>query len=251
MKATRPPWRAFIHWDANCVRLDDVQQSRHPVLSKNGWYAVLAATLDADADLWHDLEVLHISDAFEAKLRDSIGKPRPELEAIRRAVPAGKEAIVMLGTATNRSRKKRDASYLQAVLRALVVRNRPRVQSRYDDQYRGETVSVVLEGDYKPLKVKVLLRPTAKADIQQSSSPKQASRSGTIRRRTKTPNATRHAEPQAGSAPVTTENATTPTTKAIAASLGEGDQGGSGRHLGVSAKFKIAGPGTTSAAGSG
>ena len=218
------------------------------MLSKNGWYAVLAANLDADADLWHDLELLHISDSFEARLRDSIGKPRPELEAIRRAVRPGKEAIVMLGTATNRSRKRRDAEYLQGVLRALVVRNRPKVASRYDDEYKGETVSVVLEGDYKPLKVKVLLRPTAKVNIQDSSSPKPVSRSGTIRRRTKTPNDARRATPQAGSAPMATENATTPNTTAVSASLGDLDQGGRGRRRSVSAKFKNAGPGTTSAA---
>lgn len=216
-----------------------MQHNLHPALAKNGWYAVLAARLDVEADVWHDFELLYVGDAFETPLRQSIGGEGADLVAIRQAVPAGKEAIVMLGTATNRSRKKRDTRYLQGVLRALVVRNRPRLAPSYAEPYDGETVSVVLEGDHKPLKVKVLLRPDTTTNDVGPPVPTQTSRSGTIRRRATAPKAettpvTYSAGPQParGTAmPLDQKAITTPTNR---------------RRRNTSARFQIAGPGTTS-----
>jgi len=153
------PWRAFILWDADCLRLSASAESRHPLLERQGWFAVLAATLDEDADLWHGLRLLHIGDAFERPLGETLVADSALTGRLQAALEAGEEAIVMLGTPTNRSRKRRDPAYLRGVLHALTLRNKPAVGVPLVAPYTGKAVRVVCEGAREPLKSAVILRP--------------------------------------------------------------------------------------------
>jgi len=210
---SRPPWRAFIHWDADCVRLSDVDDSRHPILERPGWFAVLAAELDEGRDLWHDLDVLYVGDAFDQALRARLCAPGEEFDGVRASVPAGKQAIVMLGTPTNRSRKKRDRPYLDGVLRALLTRSKPKTHAGFAGPYTGEDVAVANEGAFEPFTASVTLRQEQQAHKSLSAA------------------ATASAEPSPAETPATAVPVNGASTEAPNR---------------ISGRFKIAAPGTAS-----
>ncbi len=162
--STGPEWRAFINWHTEAVLLRAVSTDRHPYLSHNGWFVILSATVPEDTHIAPEesLEIVYIGDAFAVSLREKLSRPGSLRTRIEAATPRGKRLIVLLGRATNRSRKRRTTDYLDGVLRALRKRHKPLVtDARSNGPYRGKTVSVVNEGDFFPLKPKVLLRPDA------------------------------------------------------------------------------------------
>lgn len=161
-----PTWRAFINWHADAVLLDEVVHDTHPYLDSKGWFAVLAATIADETHIAaHDaIDLLYIGDAFTGPLRDQVAIKGPLQGRLQAACPADKTLIVILGKATNRSRKKRSADYLDGVLRALRVGNECKVvDDRESGPFVGEFVSVISEGDFHPLEEIVLLQPDKRA----------------------------------------------------------------------------------------
>ena len=153
--------RAIITWDPDVVRFREVGKSRHPVLRSTGYFAILAARLDEAADVWHDLELLFIGDAFTERLAKQVVAQRPAYDRIsgRMKSRPGKELIVMLGEQTGTTLKRVTRGFTDDVLRCLVVRHEPPCNESYTGPYDGRKISVINRGDFRPLKPKCLLRP--------------------------------------------------------------------------------------------
>lgn len=153
--------RAIITWDPDVIRFSAVAKSRHPALRSSGYFAILAARLDEAADVWHDLELLFIGEAFGDRLVAQITKPRPAYERINGRMKSrpGKELIVMLGEQTGTTLKRVTRGFTDDVLRCLVVRHEPPCNEGFNAPYDGRKISVINRGDFRPLKPKCLLRP--------------------------------------------------------------------------------------------
>lgn len=151
--------RAFITWDEDVVRLDEVDGSRHPHLSGKGFYAVLAATLDEEADLWRGLRLLLIGQSGQNTLRGALTDEGQDFGPVEAALREGEEAIVMLGTIES-TLGRMTAGFLDDVITCLVFRHRAVCNERLKGPYTGRKISVVNRGDFQPLKPKCLLRPS-------------------------------------------------------------------------------------------
>jgi hypothetical protein len=157
--------RSIITWDADVIRLNTVAKSRHPLLRETGYFAVLAARLDASADLWHDLELLYIGASFERNMRRGIAAACEDdgvivsAGAASRVAAEGRELVVMLGEQTETTLKRVPRGFNIDVAHCLVYRHRPTLNPPPAGPYAGRKISVINRGDYAPLMPKCLLRP--------------------------------------------------------------------------------------------
>ena len=151
--------RAIVTWDADVVRFDEVSESKHPMLGEPGYYALVAAKLDADADLWKDLELLYVGGAHEGPLRAALVDNRSEHErAVAAAADKGKVAVAMLGELTDATLQRRTKRFLEDVEHCLVLRNAPAVSQLGDDFKETRHLSVVNRGDFAPLNWRSLMK---------------------------------------------------------------------------------------------
>ena len=153
--------RAIITWDQDVVRFGEVSTSKHPLLRGHGYFAVLSARLDEPNDVWHDLELLFIGEAFGERLGRAIPQPRPAYQRLqnRLASRPGKELVVMLGEQTGTTLKRVTRGFTDDVVRCLVVRHEALCNDSYSGPYDGRKISVINRGAFRPLKPKCLLRP--------------------------------------------------------------------------------------------
>lgn len=154
--------RAIVTWDPDVVPVSEVATSKHPVLGETGYYALVAAHLDAEADLWKDLELLYIGGAHEGPLRGALVAEVPEhADAAARAAAKGKVAVAMLGTLTDASLQRRTKPFLKDIEHCLVLRNDPEISQLPADFQETRHLSVVNRGDFAPLNWRSLMRPSA------------------------------------------------------------------------------------------
>lgn len=153
--------RVEITWDEDVVPFEGIAGSRHPLLRGKGYYAVLAAQLDVDNDVWHGLELLYIGKSFNQTLRARIRQPRPDYERIHEAVKgrSGVRLVVMLGEQTGASLKRVPQGFLDAVEACLIVRHTPPCNRIPTAPWAGRAISISNRGDHAPLKSRCLLRP--------------------------------------------------------------------------------------------
>jgi hypothetical protein len=151
--------RAIITWDEEVVRAADVADDKHPLLRTRGFFALLAARLDEEADLWCDLEVVDMGYAFYDSLREGLLDDRRDFSASQTyAAERGKELIVMLGVLTDCSLGRITELFYGEVNACLISRNRPLCNSDRDKPYEGRQLSIVNRGDYKPMQHRVWTR---------------------------------------------------------------------------------------------
>ncbi len=154
--------RAIVTWDPDVVPLNEVGKSKHPVLGESGFYAIVAASLDAESDLWKELELLYVGGAHEGSLRAAIAAEVPaHAEAQARAERDGKVAVAMLGTLTDATLQRRTKRFLEDVEHCLVLRNGPAISQLAADFQETRHLSVVNRGDFAPLNWRSLMRPSA------------------------------------------------------------------------------------------
>ena len=126
--------RAILTWDTDVVPVNEVATSKHPVLGESGYYALVAATLDEDADLWKDLELLYLGGAHDGSLRGAISADVPaHAEAQARAASQGKVTVAMLGTLTDATLQRRTKRFLEDIEHCLVLRNGPAISQLAPD----------------------------------------------------------------------------------------------------------------------
>lgn len=154
--------RAIVTWDADVVPLQEVSASKHPVLAESGYYALVAANLDEEADLWKDLELLYVGGAHDGSLRSAIAAEVPaHAEAQSRAASQGKVTVAMLGTLTDATLQRRTKRFLEDVEHCLVLRNGPAISQLPPEFSETRHLSVVNRGDFAPLNWRSLMRPSA------------------------------------------------------------------------------------------
>ena len=151
--------RAIITWDEEVVRAADVAEDKHPVLRSRGYFALLAARLDPEADLWRELEVLDMGYAFYDSLREGLLDDSRDFSASQRyAAENGKELIVMLGVLTDCSLGRITERFYGEVNDCLISRNQPLCNANREKPYEGRQLSIVNRGDYKPMQHRVWTR---------------------------------------------------------------------------------------------
>lgn len=155
--------RAIIEWDPDVVPFDQITKSRHSLLRRNGYYAILAAQLDEDADVWHSLELLYIGASFDERIGREVQRERPAYQRVQNRMRdrSEKQLVVMMGEQTGATLKRVTRGFTDDVLECLVVRHRPECNERRTQPYDGRKISVINRGDFVPLKPKCLLRPQA------------------------------------------------------------------------------------------
>lgn len=154
--------RAFVTWDADVVPFAEVSSSAHPALQDSGYYALVAARLDEEADLWTDLELLFVAGAHDGNLRSAITAERSEhTKALELAAAKGKTTVAMLGELTDATLLRRTKRFLEDVEHCLALRNAPAISQLAADFVEGRHLSVVNRGDFAPLNWRSLMRPAA------------------------------------------------------------------------------------------
>lgn len=154
--------RAFVTWDPDVVRMDEVGKSPHPVLSKTGYYCLLAAKLDEAADHWADLDLLFVGGAHDSTMRAALLMPRDEHGKARDlAAAAGKELVVMIGQVTETTLARVTRPFLDDVEACLALRNGAKVVQFPPDYQQRRHLSVVNRGDFAPLAWRSLFRAEA------------------------------------------------------------------------------------------
>ncbi len=157
--------RAKLSWSDYTVRLSEVAKSSHPMLrNKKGFYALLSAKLDAEADLWRDIGLLHIGHTSGQSLRARITQSQPAHDRAAELVAAteGAEIIVLLGEVASTSLGRDTKDFLQDIESCLVKSNRPAAHPDPDAAAANRDISVVngeRKGtDYRPLKWRSLYK---------------------------------------------------------------------------------------------
>ncbi len=154
--------RAFVTWDQDVVRIDEVGKVKHPLLSKTGYYCLLAGKLDEAADLWSDLDLLFVGGAHDSTLRAALIQPRDEHTKARDlAVADGKELVVMLGVVTETTQGRVTRPLLDDIEACLAIRNGAKVLQFQPDYQQRRHLSVVNRGDFAPLAWRSLFRAEA------------------------------------------------------------------------------------------
>jgi hypothetical protein len=152
--------RAILTWDVDVVPAADLATSVHPLLERNGYYCLVAAHLDEEADLWGDLELLFVGGAAEQTLRTAASEQRREhAEAMALADRAGKSVVVMLGELSDSTLGRKTRRFLDDIEQCLALRNGPAVSQIPSDFVEARHLSVVNRGDFAPLKWRSLMTP--------------------------------------------------------------------------------------------
>ncbi len=148
--------RATITWDDEVLRLVDLATSEHPLLGERGYFALVSARLDEAADVWRDLELLYIGQAFHESLRERIaalGDDHAVVEAAA-AERSGAEVIAMIGVMTDSSLGRITQGFWVDVESCLVARNRPRCNAAVE-AYTGRKISLLNDGAREPLQARI------------------------------------------------------------------------------------------------
>lgn len=152
--------RADVTWDETVVPYAELNDSPHPMLGGSGYYCLVAAELDADADLYKGLELLYVGGSGEQTLREAAGDARKEHQlALAAAKDANKQVVVMLGEISDTSLGRKTKEFLNDVGLCLALRNEPKVSQVPEEFVETRHLSVVNRGDFAPLKWRSLMTP--------------------------------------------------------------------------------------------
>ncbi|MEY3012167.1 MAG: hypothetical protein RIT45_902 [Pseudomonadota bacterium] len=152
--------RAYLNWDETVVPYGEIAEARHPMLGQSGYYCLVGAQLDVEADLYKGLELLFVGSAQDTSLRKTLAEDRPEhAEALAQATAAGKTVVVMLGELTETNLGRKTKEFLTDVEMCLALRNAPKVSQVPEDFVESRHLSVVNRGDFAPLNWRSLMRP--------------------------------------------------------------------------------------------
>ncbi len=155
--------RAKLSWSEYAIPLSDIETSTHPLLKiKKGFYALLSATLDEEADVWRDIALLHIGHTSGQPLRSRIVQPQPAHERAAELAPAGSQVLVMLGEMESSSLGRDTRDFMQDIESCLIRSNNPAAHPDPESAIPGREISV-LNGerqgtDYRPLKWRSLFK---------------------------------------------------------------------------------------------
>jgi len=155
--------RAKLSWSEYAIELTDVETSAHPLLkNKKGFYALLSATLDAEADVWRDIRLLHLGHTSGQPLRARIQQPQPSHDRARELTPDGSQILVMLGEMESSSLGRDTRDFMQDIENCLIRSNAPAAHPDPDSAIPAREISV-LNGerkgtDYRPLKWRSLFK---------------------------------------------------------------------------------------------
>ncbi|MCB9738202.1 MAG: hypothetical protein H6747_02970 [Deltaproteobacteria bacterium] len=152
--------RADMTWDETVVPYAQLSDFPHPMLASPGYYCLVAAELDADADLYKGLELLFVAGSGESNLRQAASASTEAHDrALAAAEAAGKQVVVMLGEITDTSLGRKTKEFLHDVELCLALRNAPKVSQVPADFVESRHLSVVNRGDFAPLKWRSLMTP--------------------------------------------------------------------------------------------
>lgn len=126
----------------------------HPLLQKQGFYALLGARLDATSDLWRELKLLHIGYALNSTLRVELLRPDADVDGALAAVDEGCEVVVMLAEIVESSLKRKTTEFMNDITTCLRQRNLPAWVPASDDGAVRTDTRVTNAGDYSPLKAR-------------------------------------------------------------------------------------------------
>jgi hypothetical protein len=150
--------RAYIRWDPDVVPFHEIKISRHPLLDQRGFYCLVAAKLDAERDVWRELEALFLARYGEGTLRS--GRKEHE-QALALAKAAGKTLVAMLGKLDGVEGGKPVRELLDDVEACLVQRNSLKISQIPASFVERRRLSVVNRGDFAPLNWRSLTSPVA------------------------------------------------------------------------------------------
>ncbi|MCO4763379.1 MAG: hypothetical protein KC502_17815 [Myxococcales bacterium] len=155
--------KARLNWSEFAIPLSEVSGSSHPMLkAKKGFYALVSADLDAEADLWRNISLLHIGHTSGQTLRARIDQAAPGHERSVELAGADRSVLVMLGELESSSLGRDTRDFMRDVELCLIRSNMPAAHPDPESAIPEREISVV-NGErrgtsYRPLKWRSLFK---------------------------------------------------------------------------------------------
>ena len=156
--------RAKLSWSEYAIPLDGIETSNHPLLKeKKGFYALIGAKLDEEADVWRDISLLHIGHTSGQSLLARVTQDQPAHDRAREIAAANDATVlVMLAEIESTTLGRVTRDFLQDVELCLVRSNDPAAHPNPEAAIPAREISV-LNGerkgtDYRPLKWRSLFK---------------------------------------------------------------------------------------------
>lgn len=148
--------KVTITWSNRLVKYSEIESSEISYLNKRGFFCIISGIYKPRKDIWGEITLLYIGQAFSRTLREKIINSYEKNDLVPKFIEEKEKrtALIMGGKITDCSVKEISKPLYNNIVNCLISANKPIGNPSYQENFTSRILEITNMGSFFPLKEK-------------------------------------------------------------------------------------------------